>query len=77
VVDVHRLLEVGVILEAPAALDDEDVLRVGVGGRVQLGEPPRGDRAAEPAAGDEDVHALGHGYGRLPVFVRSRLSLRR
>jgi hypothetical protein len=63
VADVHRLLEVGV-LEARPSLEHEDVLRVHVRGAVQLGQPPGGDRAAEPGAHDADVDALGHGYLR-------------
>ena len=71
---VHRLLELGV-LEAAAALEDDDALRVDAGRLVELGQPPGGDRAAEAAAGDADVEALAH--GRLPCRVRSVASLRR
>ena len=63
VADVHRLLEVGV-LEARPALEHEDVLRVHVRRAVELGEPPRGDRAAEAGPDDADVDALGHRYFR-------------
>ena len=46
-----------------AALEDQDVLRVGTRRAVELGQPPRGDRAAEPGSDDADVDALGH-YAR-------------
>ena len=74
VVDVHRLAEVGVPI-APAALQDHDRLWVHPGDPVELGQPPGGDRAAEPRAHDDHVDVLAH--GRYPLRVRSRLSRRR
>ena len=78
VLDVHRLAEVGVLV-AGAALEHHHA-RALPGGAVQLRQPVGGDRAAEAGPHDADVDALGHlalPYGRLPLAVISRESLRR
>src|SRR4051794_9403355 len=62
VVDRHRLLELRV-LEAAAAFQDEDVLRIGTRCAVELGQAPCADRTAEAGADDADIDALGH-YAR-------------
>jgi hypothetical protein len=58
VIDVHRLAEFGVLV-ALAALEQDDVGRVGPGGVVELGEAEGGDRAAKARSADEDVDPLG------------------
>ena len=58
VVDVHRLPEVRWPLRSPRS----STITLGslVGSAVELGQPPGGDRAAEPAADDADVDPLSH-----------------
>jgi hypothetical protein len=56
---------------ALAALEHQDAGLL-PGGAIELGQPERGDRAAE--SGPDDAHVDPH--GRLPVVVRSLDSAR-
>ena len=58
VLDIHRLAEVRVLM-ARTVVEHEDAR--GLAGRpVELGQPERGDRAAETRAHDADVETFGH-----------------